>query len=95
MQVKILDFIYQCILKPEDMFLLGVIARHSCLSITKVNWQLSAESVLWFASVGFLILVEHNLASLQDNTQLLPRPKQLNDHFNENILQQLFRVPYL
>ena len=54
------------------MLLLGVVSCHGGLGIAEVNWELSSERVLGLTSVGLLILVEHNLCSLQDNTQLFP-----------------------
>ena len=54
------------------MLLLGVVGGHGGLGVAEVHWELSSERVLWLTSVGLLILVEHNLCSLQDNTQLFP-----------------------
>ena len=54
------------------MLLLGVVNGHGGLGVAEVDRELSSERVLRLASVGLLILVKHNLCSLQDNTQLFP-----------------------
>merc|ERR1712061_315505 len=55
------------------MFLLGIVSCHLSHSADKVHRGLASEGLLWLASVCFLVLVKHNLASLQDHTELLPR----------------------
>ena len=54
------------------MLLLGVVGGDGGLGVGEVNGELSPVRVVRLASVGLLVLVEHNLCSLQDNTQLFP-----------------------
>ena len=56
------------------MLLLGVVSGDGGLGVGEVDRQLAAEGVLGLAPVGLLVLVEHDLAPLQDHAQLLPRP---------------------
>ena len=64
------------LLQPEHVLLLGVVSGHGGLGVGEVHRQLAPVRVVWLASVGFLVLVEHNLSSLQDNTQLFPGSKK-------------------
>ena len=64
------------LLQPEHVLLLGVVRGHGGLGVGEVHRQLAPVRVVWLASVGFLVLVEHNLSSLQHNTQLFPGSKK-------------------
>ena len=60
------------LLQPEHVLLLGVVDGDGGLGVGEVHGELSPVRVIRLASVGLLVLVEHNLCSLQDNTQLFP-----------------------
>ena len=67
--------VFNHILQPEHVLLLGVVRCHGSLGVGKVNGELAPKCVIRLASVGLLIFVEDDLISFQDNTQLFPGSK--------------------
>ena len=67
--------VFNHILQPEHVLLLGVVRGHGSLGVGKVHGELAPECVIRLASVGLLIFVEDDLISFQDNTQLFPGSK--------------------
>lgn len=78
------------LLQPEHVLLLGVVRGHGGLGVGEVHRQLAPVRVVWLASVGFLVLVEHNLCSLQDNTQLFPGSKK--NKLESNVICVVYNV---